>query len=417
MGIAPYKTFIFDGESSIDYGVYLTGEGVFNAPERAVEMITIPGRNGAFALDQGRFENIEITYKAGMVDVNESNFADKMSAFRNWLCSKVGYCRLEDDYNPNEFRMAVFKNGIEVEHDFLIAGEFEITFECKPQRWLTSGETATAITSGDTVTNPTLFEAHPLLEVEGYGNINIGSSEIVVNDAPIGDIQISERTRSTTTTAGGYGNITVNFDNPPLNTGDVITVSDVEVTFEHLVRSGYTLISASADQTTNCICSITENGRFVKLSSTPVTFQYETGSPLGVDVSVSAVINWNYLYNGTQSNLQTTLYFHIIYYPNSDQMLFKNDAGVSTGPFYNWKTYFDIPAICADSTASALGSPTYIDCDLGECYIYLSNGKLLTVNNVVAFGSDLPVLEQGVNTITYDNTITDLKIAPRWWKL
>ena len=65
MGIAPYKSFTFDGVSSLNYGVYLTGTGVFNAPARAVEMVEIPGRNGNFALDKGRFENIQVTYNTG----------------------------------------------------------------------------------------------------------------------------------------------------------------------------------------------------------------------------------------------------------------------------------------------------------------------------------------------------------------
>ena len=70
MAIAPtgtiYKALEYDGVSSRTYGVYITGEAVYNAPERDVEMITIPGRNGAFALDNGRFENIEVTYRAGI---------------------------------------------------------------------------------------------------------------------------------------------------------------------------------------------------------------------------------------------------------------------------------------------------------------------------------------------------------------
>lgn len=63
---AIYKTLNFDGQSSGTYGVYITGDAVFNAPERDVEMITIPGRNGALALDNGRFENISVTYPSGL---------------------------------------------------------------------------------------------------------------------------------------------------------------------------------------------------------------------------------------------------------------------------------------------------------------------------------------------------------------
>lgn len=150
---AMYKSLTFDNKTSREYGVYITGEAVYNAPERAVEMISIPGRNGAFALDQGRFENIEVSYPAGIFAENETDFAQAVSDFRNFLCSKRGYCRLTDEYNPNEYRMAVYKSGLEVDPAQLRAGEFTITFECKPQRWLTDGETPIDIgVWGDTET-------------------------------------------------------------------------------------------------------------------------------------------------------------------------------------------------------------------------------------------------------------------------
>ena len=53
MGINPtptnHRSFTFDGKSTREFGVYITGKDVFNAPERAVEMISIPGRDGEYA--------------------------------------------------------------------------------------------------------------------------------------------------------------------------------------------------------------------------------------------------------------------------------------------------------------------------------------------------------------------------------
>lgn len=144
MGINPtqsnFKSFTFDGVNSRQYGVYITGGGVFDAPERNVEMVEIPGRNGAYALDRGNFNNIEVTYPASIATYNETEFAEAVSDLRSFLCSRVGYVRLEDDYNPDEYRLAIYKSGLEVSHDMLIAGEFDIVFECKPQRFLKSGE-------------------------------------------------------------------------------------------------------------------------------------------------------------------------------------------------------------------------------------------------------------------------------------
>lgn len=177
---AIFKTLRFDGGSngmggvlSSDYGVYITGEAVFNAPTRRVNMIQIPGRNGLFAQDEGSFDNLTVTYPAGLFGVTEADFADAISNFRNALCSRIGYHRLEDDYNPDEFRMAVYKEGLEVTPATLKAGEFTISFECKPQRWLKSGETWTTAVQYTRFTNPTLFDASPIFEVNGYGSFTM----------------------------------------------------------------------------------------------------------------------------------------------------------------------------------------------------------------------------------------------------
>lgn len=188
--MAIYKSFTFDSVTSSNYGVYITGEAVFNAPARVVEMIDVPGRNGAIAIDRGRFENIEVTYPAGMFDDNASGFQTRITNFRNVLLSRYSYKRLTDEYNPNEFRMGLYKSGLEVSPAQLRAGQFNITFECKPQRWLTSGETVQTFSSNSSINNPTLFEARPLLEVKGYGTLTLGTSVLTILNGGSGANQV-----------------------------------------------------------------------------------------------------------------------------------------------------------------------------------------------------------------------------------
>lgn len=130
------NSIIFGGIDSADYGIYVAGNAVFNSPERDVTMIDVPGRNGQLTLDNGRFHNIEVTYPA-FVSGNGSDIANNIRDFRNAIGSLTGYQRLEDTYHTREFRQAVFRNGIEVDPViYQTGGEFEITFDCKPQRWL-----------------------------------------------------------------------------------------------------------------------------------------------------------------------------------------------------------------------------------------------------------------------------------------
>ena len=183
--MAVYKSLTFGTKNSTNYGIYISGEGVYNAPERVVEMVSIPGRNGALAMDEGRFENIEVTYPAGTFGDTQTGFADKVKAFRNELCSRHTYVRLTDDYHTDEFRLALYKSGLEVKPEsYNRAGEFNIVFTCKPQRFLTSGESTTTLTSSGTISNPTNFDAQPLLVVTGTGTLTVNGVQIAITASP-----------------------------------------------------------------------------------------------------------------------------------------------------------------------------------------------------------------------------------------
>ena len=67
------------------------------------------------------------------------------------------------------------------------AGEFALKFDCKPQRYLVSGENPIVLTSGALITNPTLFYSKPLIKVVGNGTVKIEPYEFIVsgNDGEI----------------------------------------------------------------------------------------------------------------------------------------------------------------------------------------------------------------------------------------
>ena len=141
-----FKGLTFGGVNSLDYGIFITGEAVYNAPERSVTSIEIEGRNGDLLIDNGRFLNIEIKYPAGCFAETQEDFKQKIESFRNAIISQISYQRLTDDYNPDEYRLAVYKSGLDVSVAVLHqGGEFTLTFDCKPQRFLTSGETERSI--------------------------------------------------------------------------------------------------------------------------------------------------------------------------------------------------------------------------------------------------------------------------------
>lgn len=196
-----FHDIFFNGKSLADFGVHCSGDGVFNSPEKDYETVEVPGRNGDLHIFNERFKNIDVTYKAFIVgddyptnygkdmydDARSAkgiDFRARMRSMRAWLLYPTTYCRLEDTYHPDEFRLALFKGPVETEAKFLQAGEFDLTFNCKPQRFLKIGEFNTTYTDASfTIFNPTLFDAAPLLRVKGSTWSEDGY--VTVNDVTI----------------------------------------------------------------------------------------------------------------------------------------------------------------------------------------------------------------------------------------
>lgn len=173
----------FDGVDSSSFGVFISGEGAFDAPARRGEMISIPGRNGSLFMDEGVFENIVVEYPAFIGTSYRELFRTTLGDFRSALTSRGNYKRLTDTYHPDEFRLGVYREGLEVDPQYLTrAGGFTLKFDCKPQRFLVSGEDPQIFTENGSITNPTLFESSPILEVNGNGMIAIGPYMFVVKN-------------------------------------------------------------------------------------------------------------------------------------------------------------------------------------------------------------------------------------------
>ena len=98
-------------------------------------------------------------------------------ACAEWLCTPTGYAVLTDSYDTSVFREAFLVDGFNVENSLNKFGRCTITFSCKPQKFLLTGQTPTTDT---TLTNPTPFDARPLLTVSGSGTIAINGTEIEV---------------------------------------------------------------------------------------------------------------------------------------------------------------------------------------------------------------------------------------------
>lgn len=400
--MAIFHSLQFDGVDSLDNDVYITGEAVYNAPERVVEMISIPGRNGAFAKDEGRFENIEVTYPAGAFGNNQADFAKKMRNFRNLMASRKGYCRLVDDYNPDEYRLAVFKNAIEVSPVGMSrAGEFELVFDCKPQRYLMSGEAEKTLTSGDEVYNPTPFEASPLIEATGYGDISFNGKTISLANGVVGEVELWQATQLDIPDRVWHS-----FKIEKQYTPQIFNSSD---TISFIVSATMLIDSSTAPTYTSTNPSASASAQYVAAYGC-----YAESVSLPVTITAGQATN---ITNTTQFSWSASKYFTIsmtVKTTSSGDVKYSVDFSFTGTGISDRSAEIYMSKCTATSTLDRLGNPTYIDCDLGEAY-KINDGEVVGLNQFIDLGSKLPTLAPGINIFTYSNTFTDIKLIPKWW--
>lgn len=166
--------FTFNGVNCKDFGVYVSGSKTFGSAEREYETVEVPGRNGDLVYSSSRLKNIQVDYEAFIFE----EFSNNMQALRNYLLTQIGYGRLEDTYHPDEFRLGVFSAALDPEVTNLEVGQFTLSFNCKPQRFLKTGTMTTEFIQNGVIVNPSMNDSSPLIRVTGNGTLTITGKEI-----------------------------------------------------------------------------------------------------------------------------------------------------------------------------------------------------------------------------------------------
>lgn len=180
-----FKKLYINSTDLSEFGVVPSGEETYNAAERDVEIISVEGRNGDLVIDKGRYHNIPVKYPISIA----RNFPYNAAGLRDFLGSLRGYVRIEDEYHPDYFRMGYVTGSL----DFTVGhlhwfGEATLHFNCKPQRFLTDGETGVSFEEPSSIINHTNEIALPLITV--YGN---GAGELSVGGVTVSILALEDQ--------------------------------------------------------------------------------------------------------------------------------------------------------------------------------------------------------------------------------
>ena len=363
--------FIFNGTRSDDMGLLMASDPVSVHPARRGELYPIPGRNGSIVREDGSYDTYTITYDV-MLDAGSTSGGMYTQArdVAEWLLGSRGFCRLEDSFEPNHYRLARCAASLSIENRLLRFGRAQIAFEVQPQRYLKSGETPLTFTGGSTtsITNPTQFEARPLLKFTDTSTLPDYVSQTLTMQ---NDLRISV-------------------------SGEVVPV---------VSGTGFS-VSAAVNCAGKVSARITGNG---------VAFYDSNGQTRGGGFIPSGKVDAS----GANSTWTTAV-------PDWAATVRVSSAGGTPSPALALRDPQAHPGAAAVTINGIVvnldfsGKDTiYLDCDLHDAYY--EDGS--NANQMVSFSSSIvayptfPGLSPGVNSIIPASSDISFEMTPRWWTL
>ncbi len=174
------NAFSFNNQSSASFGLIVADKDIYTAPAYDQQFVSVPGRNGDVVIDNGRYQNIDVSYTCYCKDLSAN-----VKAIKQWLC-RPGYFKLSDTYDPLYFRYAAFASKLKVDEMLKNVGKAELVFNCKPFRYSFAGQTKQTLTASGTITNPESFPSLPYIKITGSGavTLNIGSKAYSFTSVP-----------------------------------------------------------------------------------------------------------------------------------------------------------------------------------------------------------------------------------------
>lgn len=170
----------------VEIPAYIASTPKIVKPSRKMTKAVIPGTNRELVEMEDAWETYDQPYNLFIGDGTEDCVPDLIDAVSNVL-NKSGWQTLADDYDTDHYRLAYYKGGFEVNNKRTRVGTFTVKFCCRPERFLTSGDTPVSIPSGEAIANPTSYNAKPLIKITGSGDGTLTVGETTMSFTGIVD--------------------------------------------------------------------------------------------------------------------------------------------------------------------------------------------------------------------------------------
>lgn len=399
----PESNFVFGSFNSASYSwCYKLKPINFPTPEKDTVSYEVPGRSGDLLIDFGSYKNVELTCEVILEAGAGETFLNCYDKLRNAIMVQNGYQRLEDSLYPGEYRMARAV-GIERSKSDAQNGTATITFDAKPQRYLTSGETAAI----DITTTAKIADADL---VSGYADDIF--NETVKTSFP-GVLQNPEQTW-----------LAWHVNKPSIGYSSTIKLFYPQGFTNTLTGGGNTYQQTVG--VVSCLGSPLVGGTYSggSFSIDPINDEYV------VESSFAGNIDWVCFPEPIRFELWSEGVLIGEQFPDKDTLTMPQGVvgynplikiGVSGAVNRNKAVLINNRIISLNTPATVGGSnpvtvtEVCIDCDTLNAY-FKDNNVTYSLNNYVTLNGDFATFGES-ETFRTDSNVDSVQVIPRWWKI
>ena len=155
-------------------------------PVRKMSVVQIAGSNREIVDMEDAWDCYDQPYSMYIGDGSKNSIQEGLNEVARVLF-KNGWQTLFDDYEPDYFRLAYYQGGFDTENRYTRLGRFDISFRCRPERFLISGNAPVSLATGEKVCNPTSYPAKPLIHITGSGSGTLTVAGITMSFTGIED--------------------------------------------------------------------------------------------------------------------------------------------------------------------------------------------------------------------------------------
>ncbi len=154
--------------------------------ERKMTVTSIGGTSREVVEMEDAWEPYDQPYRLFVGDGTVDSIQEDLDAVARVLY-KDGWQILLDDYEPEYYRLAYYKGGFNADNRKTRVSVFDIYFRCRPERFLLTGSEPVPVASGGQLTNPTNFNARPLIHITGSGSGTLAVAGVTMSFADMVD--------------------------------------------------------------------------------------------------------------------------------------------------------------------------------------------------------------------------------------